>query len=206
MEPGRSSAARANTHRRDRPADSSVAVQCYDAMDVTDVVVLLAAGVAAGVVNAVAGGGSLITFPTLLALGLDPVAANVTNSAAVTPGYLASAYGSRTELAEYAAETGEATALRRLVPTALVGTVAGCALLLATPARVFEVVVPFLVLASAAVLAFQGRLRRLVGHPQERSDRSRAVGLHLTVGLGAVYGGYFGAALGVMLVAALAWC
>ena len=90
------------TARPTRPSH----LQCYDAMDLWDVVALLAAGVAAGAVNAVAGGGSLITFPVLLALGLNPVSANVTNSVAVTPGYLASAYGSRTELAELAAAEG----------------------------------------------------------------------------------------------------
>jgi uncharacterized membrane protein YfcA len=178
-------------------------MQCYDAMDLIDIVVLLGAGVFAGAVNAVAGGGSLITFPALLALGLGPVPANVTNSVAVTPGYFASVFGSRADLAEFATHAGGGGALWRLVPTAVIGSAVGCALLLATPERAFEVVVPFLVLGAAAMLAFQERLRALVGHPQQRPpQRSRTV-LHLTVGLGAVYGGYFGAALGVMMVAAL---
>ena len=93
--------------------------------------------------------------------------------------------------------------LRGLIPTALVGTVAGCALLLATPERAFEVVVPFLVLGATVVLACQGRLRNLVGHPRDMTERRRTVGLHIMVGLGAAYGGYFGAALGIMLVAGL---
>jgi len=181
---------------------------CYVAMDAmgatgfADALFLLAAGLAAGTVNAVAGGGSLITFPALVAVGLAPVPANVTNSIAVSPGYLASVYGSRTDLGELAAVRGR-RALLTLLPTAIVGTAIGCALLLATPARVFELVVPFLVLAAAAILAFQDRLRALVAHPHAMSLRRRAVALHTMVGVGAVYGGYFGAALGVILVAAL---
>lgn len=166
-------------------------------MDLADVVLLLAAGLAAGGVNALAGGGSLVSFPTLLATGLPPVAANVTNSISVCPGYLASVYGSRTELA------GQRRRGFELLPTTIVGTTAGCALLLLTPARAFELVVPFLVLAAAATLAFQARLRRVMGHPRDMPDGRRRWYLHLLAGLGSVYGGYFGAALGVMLVAGI---
>src|SRR5207244_5868770 len=90
-----------------------------------------------------------------------------------------------------------------LLPTAALGSLAGCLLLQATPAGTFQFIVPFLVLGAALVLAFQERLRRVVGHPREMSARRRAVALHTMVGLGALYGGYFGAALGVMLVAGL---
>lgn len=166
-------------------------------MDLSDVLLLLAAGLGAGTVNAVAGGGSLITFPTLIAVGLPPVPANVTNSVSVCPGYLASVVGSRRDLPER-------RTLLTLIPTTAVGTAAGCALLLATPARAFELVVPFLVLGATAVLAFQTRLRRLVGQPQAVSPRRRTLTLQGMVAFGAVYGGYFGAALGVMLVAGLA--
>lgn len=168
-------------------------------MELLDAAALLVAGLAAGTVNAVAGGGSLITFPTLVAIGLPPVAANVTNSLAVSPGYVASVYGSREELADLARRRN----LPALLPATIAGTALGCALLLATPARAFELVVPFLVLGAAAVLAFQQRLRALIGQPRELSERRRTVALHATVFLGATYGGYFGAALGIMLVAAL---
>lgn len=161
-------------------------------MNVTDAVLLLAAGIGAGGVNAIAGGGSLITFPTLIALGLPQVAANVTNSVAVCPGYLASVYGSRADL-------GDRRPLHRVIPTAILGAVAGCVLLLATPDRAFELVVPFLVLGAVAVLAFQPQLRHLASRGTKRSG----LALHGLVGLGAVYGGYFGAALGIMLVAGL---
>ena len=162
-----------------------------------DVVLLLAAGVSAGMINAVAGGGSLITFPSLIAAGLPPIPANVTNSVAVCPGYLASVAGSRTDLPGHRQLVG-------ILPTALVGTVAGCILLLLTPPRAFELVVPFLVLGATAALAFQDRLRRLVGHPRDLAPRRRALAVQTMIGLGSVYGGYFGAALGIMLVAGLA--
>jgi uncharacterized membrane protein YfcA len=167
-------------------------------MDVQQGALLVAAGIAAGGVNAIAGGGSLITFPTLIGIGLPPVAANVTNSVAVCPGYLSSVFGSRADLA------GQWVLLRRIVPTSAVGAGLGCVLLLVTPARAFEVVVPFLVLTAAAALGFQSRLRGLVGQPRAMPARRRAVTVHLMVLIGSVYGGYFGAALGVMLVAALA--
>lgn len=166
-------------------------------MNLPDIFLLLAAGLGAGTINAVAGGGSLITFPTLIAAGLPPVPANVTNSVSVCPGYVASVVGSRADL------PGRRMVLQ-LIPTAALGTAAGCALLLATPARAFELVVPFLVLGATAVLAFQARLRRLVGQPHDFSPRRRVLTLHGMVALAAVYGGYFGAALGVMLVAGLA--
>ncbi|MBX6356890.1 MAG: sulfite exporter TauE/SafE family protein [Micromonosporaceae bacterium] len=166
-------------------------------MHLADAVLLLAAGLAAGTVNAIAGGGSLITFPALVAVGMSPVAANVTNSLAVFPGYVGSVAGSRADLG------GQRRLVRRLLPAMVAGAAAGCALLLATPARTFELVVPFLVLAAAAVLAFQDRLRRVVGQPHLMSGRRREVSLQALVAAGSVYGGYFGAALGVMLVAAL---
>jgi len=167
-------------------------------MDLSHVLLLVAAGLVAGGVNAIAGGGSLITFPSLIAAGLPSVAANVTNSVAVCPGYVSSVVGSRADLA------GQGRRLRAIVPACLVGSAVGCSLLLLTPARAFEVVVPFLVLAAAATLAFQERLRGLVGHPRSLSPRRRATTLQAVVFGGAIYGGYFGAALGVMYVAALA--
>lgn len=167
-------------------------------MDLSHIALLIVAGVVAGGVNALAGGGSLVTFPSLIAIGLPSVEANVTNSVSVFPGYVSSVVGSRADLA------GQGRRLRAILPAALVGGVGGCALLLLTPARAFEVVVPFLVLGAAATLAFQDRLRSLVGHPRHLSPLRRAVTLQTVVFAGAVYGGYFGAALGVMYVAAFA--
>lgn len=170
-------------------------------MDPTDAALLVAAGTAAGIVNGFAGGGSLITFPALIATGLPSVSANVTNSLSVVPGYAASAYGSRTDLAELVG--GQRRRVLALIPTAVAGSVTGCALLLLAPARAFDIVVPFLVLGAAAVLAFQDRLRSMVGHPHDLSPRRRTLAVHCMVAGGAIYGGYFGAAMGVMMVAGL---
>jgi uncharacterized membrane protein YfcA len=165
-------------------------------MHATEIALLLGAGLAAGTVNAIAGGGSLVTYPALLAVGLAPKPANFTNSVAVCPGYLASVYGSRRDLPP---GRGKLSTL----PVAVLGALVGCFLLTATPAGAFQLIVPFLVLGAALVLAFQERLRRVVGHPRELSARRQAVAVHTMVGFGAMYGGYFGAALGVMLVAGL---
>ncbi|MBB4765648.1 putative membrane protein YfcA [Actinoplanes digitatis] len=166
----------------------------FGIMDFAHILLLVAAGLAAGVVNAIAGGGSLITFPSLIAVGLPVVDANVTNSVAVFPGYVSSVAGSRADLA------GQGRRLRAVIPASLVGSALGCALLLGTPERAFEVVVPFLVLGAAATLFFQDRLKALVG----RSTSEKRGTLQVVVFVGAIYGGYFGAALGVMYVAALA--
>ena len=167
-------------------------------MDLGHILLLILAGVAAGGINALAGGGSLITFPGLIATGLPSIEANVTNSVSVFPGYLASALGSRADLA------GQWRRIPALLPACVAGSAAGCALLLLTPTRTFELVVPFLVLGAAAMLFFQERLRGLVGNPRALGPRRRAITLQIVVFAGAVYGGYFGAALGVMYVAALA--
>jgi len=167
-------------------------------MDLGHALLLVLAGFVAGGVNALAGGGSLLTFPALIATGLPPVQANVTNSVSVFPGYVSSAVGSRADLA------GQRHRIRTVLPACVAGSACGCALLLLTPARAFEVTVPFLVLGAAATLFFQDRLRGLVGHPQTLSPRRQSVTLQVVVFVGAVYGGYFGAALGVMYVAALA--
>jgi uncharacterized membrane protein YfcA len=163
-----------------------------------NIVLLIVAGLAAGVVNAIAGGGSLLTFPALIATGLPAVSANVTNSLAVSPGYCASVYGSRADL------KGQERRALSLIPVAIVGSVVGCVLLLETPASAFEVIAPFLVLSATAVLAFQTRLRALVGHPAQLSPKRQRATMIVLTGLGAAYGGYFGAALGVILVAVLA--
>jgi len=172
-------------------------------MDLAEAALLLSAALAAGVVNAIAGGGSLILFPALLATGLSPVAANVTNSVAVFPGYAASVFGTRMDLAALAREPRRRRTLLSLIPTAVAGSAAGCALLLGTSERTFTVVVPFLVLAATVILAAQVRLRAVITRRREITPRAQRVLLHLLVAVGSVYGGYFGAALGVLMVAAL---
>jgi uncharacterized membrane protein YfcA len=107
---------------------------------------------------------------------------------------VASVYGSRRDLPRDLS----------VLPTTVIGALVGTLLLKLTPAGTFELIVPFLVIGAALVLAFQNRLRNLVGHPHELAPRRRTVAMHGVVGLGAVYGGYFGAAFGVMLIAGLA--
>ena len=160
---------------------------------------LIAAGVAlvAGVINSIAGGGSLILFPTLVALGLPPVAANVTNSVAQWPGYLGSIAGFR---AEYAGQRGR---LVRFGVVAVLGGATGSVLLLTTPSAAFDVVVPVLVLLASLLLAVQPLLSRWLRTEEHEGPRRDPVWLYVALFLATVYGGYFGGALGVILVGVL---
>jgi len=163
------------------------------------------AAVAAGAVNALAGGGTLITFPTLTALGLPAVPANVTNTLAVAPGALGGLLAQRRELA------GQGPRLTRLVPMALAGGLVGGALLLNTNDALFRQLVPWLILAASALLAVQEPLRawllrRLAafsaagGVAHGRHEETLATAL---VFFASIYGGYFGAGLGVIVLAVL---
>ena len=155
------------------------------------------AGLACGAVNALAGGGSLILFPALLATGMGPLAANVTNSVSTWPGYLGSSAGFRDELAS------QRHRLPRLGAATLAGSIVGCVLLLITPAGAFDVIVPVLVLLAALLLAVQPRITRWVGEPVEHHPRARRLQLG-AVFAASIYGGYFGAALGVIFLGVLA--
>jgi uncharacterized protein len=159
----------------------------------------IAAGVAllAGGINSIAGGGSLILFPTLVALGLGTVAANVTNSIAQWPGYLGGVAGFRRE---YAGQRGR---LVRFGVVALLGGVAGSVLLLTTPSEAFDVVVPVLVLLASLLLAAQPLLTTRLRRAEEGAARRDPVWLYVALFLATVYGGYFGGALGVILVGVL---
>jgi uncharacterized protein len=163
-----------------------------------DIILLAVAGLAAGAVNAVAGGGSLISFPALLAVGLPGVTANVTNAVAVLPGYLGGTVAYRREL------EGQRRRAVALGVTSSVGAVAGAALLIASPADVFEALVPFLILAACALLAAQPALSKRLRPPSSHPLAHRSPRLHVGAFLSAVYGGYFGAGLGIMLLAVLA--
>ena len=149
-----------------------------------------AAALAAGVLNAIAGGGSFLTFPALVFAGVPPLAANATSAMAVSPGYLGSTLGFRSELREL-----PTALLRREVLLAASGGLAGAALLLLTPARVFAGIVPWLLLLATALFALGPRLAQRsggAGHPRWRSP-----GLWLV----AAYGGYFNGGLGILLMA-----
>jgi uncharacterized membrane protein YfcA len=159
----------------------------------------IAAGVAlvAGAINSIAGGGSLILFPTLVALGLGTVAANVTNSIAQWPGYLGGMLGFRRE---YAGQRGR---LLRFGLVALLGGTTGSVLLLTTPSAAFDVVVPVLVLLASLLLAVQPLLTRRLRKAEEEGPRRDPVWLYAALFVATVYGGYFGGALGVILVGVL---
>ncbi len=155
-----------------------------------------AAAFVAGLINAVAGGGSLLTFPALVGVGLPPVVASLTNTVALCPGYLGATIAQRKLLADQKAR------MWRVLPAGAVGGVVGALLLLYTDPRAFDVIVPFLILFAVALLALQDRLRRWL---EARGSVERAAAwAALPVGLGGIYGGYFGAGLGVILLASLA--
>jgi uncharacterized membrane protein YfcA len=164
-------------------------------VDAGTIVLLAGAGFGAGAVNAVAGGGSLISFPALLAAGYPSVAANVTNAVAVLPGYVGGSLAYRRELA------GQGGRIRALAATSALGAATGAALLLASPASLFEAIVPWLIIAACALLALQPRAAVLVERHRDR--RGSRVALHGALFLASVYGGYFGAGLGIMLLALL---
>lgn len=166
-------------------------------MNVGTAAFLAGAGFLAGAVNAVAGGGSLIVFPALVAGGLGTLAANVTNSVALWPGYIGGVLGFRSELA------GQRSRAAALAGLAVAGAAVGCVLLLATPPSAFDIVVPFLVLFASLLLAAQPRIAAALGRPSADHRDARRV-LYPAVALAAVYGGYFGGALGVILIGTLA--
>jgi uncharacterized protein len=174
-----------------------------------EAVLLLAAAVGAGAMNAVVGAGTLITFPTLLALGYPPVVANVSNTVGLVPGAVTGAYAFRATL------RGRWGLVRRLVLATAVGGLTGGALLLALPPGAFELVVPPLLLLSGVLAAIQPRVaaavtRRKVRRgepdtgPVDPTDRVHVEPLLLAgVAATGIYGGYFGAAQGVILLALL---
>jgi uncharacterized membrane protein YfcA len=160
--------------------------------------ILAAAGFVAGVINAIAGGGSLVSFPALLLTGMPAVTANATNSLAVWPGSLTSAFAYRRELA---AQRRKAVILS--VPS-LLGGLLGSIILLHTTERLFRAVVPWLILLACALLALQGEItRRWVGRTAPGPDHVPWY-LWLAQLAIAVYGGYFGAGMGILMLAAMA--
>jgi uncharacterized membrane protein YfcA len=160
-----------------------------------DAALLALAGASAGAVNAVAGGGSLISFSSLLAVGYSPLTANVTNSVGVLPGYLGGTVGYRREL------RGQERRAGMLALTAATGAIGGAVLLITTPAAAFEAAAPVLILLSCGLLAVQPRLTRYAIAHDGGGARSR--GLHLGQFAAALYGGYFAAGFGVLLLAVL---
>jgi len=162
-----------------------------------DIALIAGGGFLAGGINAIAGGGSLVSFPALIAIGLPPLSANVTNTVSIFPGYVGGTFGYRRELAE------ERHELRRLAPVAMLGAATGAAVLLATSNSVFDAIVPFLVLLASILLVLQPRIQRWVlDRPHDGFTRSFAA-LGLSTFFAGAYGAYFGGGLGVLLLAIL---
>ena len=172
-------------------------------MNGVEAIAVIAAGFGAGAVNALVGSGSLITFPTLLAVGLPSVTANVSNNIGLVPGSLSAVYGFRRELA------GQRHRVRRLAAGSMAGAAVGATLLLTLPSSVFDAIVPVLVIGAALLMAGQPRLTRWVA--ARRAARDHPAGgdgvgtapIVLTFVAG-IYGGYFGAAQGIILLTMLA--
>lgn len=163
-----------------------------------DLLLVAVAALLAGTVNAIAGGGTLITFPMLTAVGFPPVAATVTNAVALCPGYLGGVLAQVKEL------RGQTRLLQFLIPAALVGGVAGGALLLNTEEKVFRTMVPFLILGATLLTAVQEPLRAWLARRGTAAKPAllTALGVALVV-LAAVYGGYFNAGLSVIVLGVL---
>ncbi len=155
-----------------------------------------AAACAAGAVNSLAGGGTLISFPVLTALGVPAVQANATNTVSLLPGYFGGIAAQRKDL-----EGLSSTVKPQLVASAI-GGLAGSILLVVTSESVFRAIVPYLILLASVLLAVQNRLRGWIFRPGS-THGSHVVLQTISVGLAAVYGGYFGAGLGIMLIAVL---
>lgn len=165
-------------------------------MTLLEALAVLAAGVAAGTINTAVGSGSLITFPVLLAIGYPPVVANVSNTIGLVPGSISGSIGYRRELA------GQGRRALRLGSASLAGGITGAVALLVLPDEAFEAIVPaFIALALVLVLAQPLLARRLAGRPRRRRDGGAAAGAGVYVA--GVYGGYFGAAQGILLLGVL---
>jgi uncharacterized protein len=161
---------------------------------VLELLAVAAAGAAAGASNAIAGGGSLITFPTMVALGVPPLSANVTNTIGVIPGAVGGALGYTDLLRE------QRERIFRLLAPMLLGAAAGTVLLLLTSNAAFEAIVPVLVAGSCLLLLFQPRLMEWVSHAGNEHSPFLTAGLLFS----GAYGAYFGSAVSILLLALLA--
>ena len=160
---------------------------------------IFGAGIVAGTINTVVGSGTLFTFPVLLAFGYAPVTANVSNTVGLVPGSVAGAIGYREEL------RGQKRRAIPLATASLVGGTVGAILLLSLPASAFKTIVPAFIAVALILIVLQPRLSRALAARRERpreQDRAGPVAIAATFGSG-VYGGYFGAAQGILLLAIL---
>ena len=160
---------------------------------------LSVAAFVAGAINAVAGGGSLVSFPALIAAGYAAKTANVTNTVALWPGHAGGSYGYREELLR------QRRRVISLLPASVGGALLGSFILLATPSSAFDALVPYLLIFACVVLAFQDQLGRFAQQHQLHRAEGEGVPplLHIVVFTLAIYGAYFGAGLGIIMLAVL---
>ncbi len=175
---------------------NQVMVNSFDLLSLS---LILLAGMAGGAVNALAGGGTLITFPVLTAVGIPPVAASITNTVALSPGYFGAT------LAQLKDIRGQERRLKLLLPAGALGGIVGGLLLLQTTDKVFRELVPYLILMAAILLALQDRLRAWLLRRLAESGRSGLPEFWAVppIFLASIYGGYFGAGLSVIVLAVL---
>lgn len=171
------------------------------AVDWLQALAIFGAGTAAGTINTLVGSGTLITFPTLLAFGYAPVTANISNNIGLVPGGVSGSFGYREEL------SGQRGRILRLGPMSLLGSVTGAALLLVLPAAAFTTIVPALLGISLVLVVIQPWMQRTLQDRRDRSGTEPGRGHGVLVALGTyaagVYGGYFGAAQGILLIGLL---
>jgi hypothetical protein len=166
-------------------------------MSLGEVVAIALAGLAAGTINTVVGSGTLITFPILLAFGYAPVTANVSNTIGLVPGSISGAIGYRRELA------GQRSRAIRLGTSSVLGGATGAVLLLVLPASVFKAVVPLFIAIALVLVVAQPRLKAMLAERDTHAVHERGLVIALAVYLTGVYGGYFGAAQGILLLGIL---
>lgn len=158
---------------------------------------VLVAGMWAGAINTVVGSGTLVTFPVLLAVGYPPVTANVSNSIGLVAGTVSGTWGYRREL------RGQGRRSVRLGLASLLGGIAGAVLLLALPAEAFEAIVPAFIAIALVTIVFQQRLQRAINARHGHGATHEGPKTRLGIFLAGIYGGYFGAAQGILLLAIL---
>ncbi len=165
----------------------------------SEIVLAGIAAIAAGFINAIAGGGSLVSFPALVALGIPEVAANITNTVALCPGDFGGAIAQKAEL------KGQARRLLPLITAGIIGGLFGAFLLLNIGEGIFHVIVPILILLASGLLAIQNRVRTWITNYSEKRKSSSKTrrGIFFPITISAIYGGYFGAGLSVIVLAVL---
>jgi uncharacterized membrane protein YfcA len=161
------------------------------------IVAIFLAGIAAGTINTVVGSGTLITFPTLLAFGYPPVTANVSNTIGLVPGAVTGALGYRREL------SGQRERVIVVGSAGLCGGLVGSILLLILPASAFKAIVPFFIAVALILIVSQKQLNRLIGNRRRGHGEGVAVGAWIGAFFCGIYGGYFGAAQGILMLAIL---